>query len=667
MAVHAPQSPRRGRVRPILRSAALLLFASAVLLGTPSRVHAEDWQKLDPAELASRSCPFDTSAGAEILFRKVDIEHTLTDDGLIAHRDYYVRIKVYTEAAAQEQALVRITASERGGRISDVRGRTVLPDGSAIPLPSKSVTEDLVARGRSLKVRRTSFAMPGVKPGCILEYRFREVDESWYEEFTLQHELPARLLEYRLRPLRAEGARLQMTTFLTDATLGGRDPEGYYPVRAQKVRAFTTEPHMPPARQLQPRLLTYYTTEVKPMPAAYWRAQSKELARDFDTWTKPNNELRALSQQLTAGGGSELDRLRAIAEWCRREIRVRRSNHPDSVKAYSKRTNYDARETLRRREGSSRDLDRLFGALARAAGFDVRMLRMAVRGGLPFDQECVEVGMLTSFEIAVRVNGRWECFDPQGIALPWNMVPDDEEGQMALFCDPDSAMFLQVSIAPPRASTRSRTGSLVVDAEGGVTGDVRVELSGHWNARLRDELEDAADSVQVFRETMDWEGDWLTLEGVHFEPGAQPSDPMVVRAHVQMPAHAALAGNRLLLEPSLWWAHREPLLTGSKRRWPVLFDFAWTDHDSLTIRVPEGFQVSALEAPRPVVADGVSDFRVSMIESSPGVLSYVRTFELGQGGTLLFASDTFPELRKLFELVHDRDRATITLQPTAAR
>lgn len=669
MAEPSPRPVRRAAihraVRHRARTTVRALSLAALLSGAAGRSSAAEWEPVPPADLAATASTIDPSAGAELLFRKVSIQHDLTVDGPTSLREHHVRIKVYSEAAAQEHSLVRLTTSANGGLIYDVRGRTVLPDGSVLPLSGKSVSEAVAARRRHERIRRVSFAMPGVRPGCVIEYRYLEREGTSVELVTLQDELPARLIEYRIRPLRASGLHLQVTTFLTAATLGKRDPEGYYPVVVRNVPGFTEERHMPPASQLQPRLISYYTTEDKETPLRYWRSTSAKLAREFDSWTRANADMRALSAQLVAGASDDRARLRRIADWCRREVRVLRSTHPDSVKAHRAGSNFDARETFKRRDGSPMDLDRLFGALARAAGFDVRLLRVAVRGGMPFDQECMEIGFLPSWQIAVRIGARWESFDPQEPSLPWDMLRASEEGQLALFCDPDSAMFLETAVAPPGASVRSRSAELTLEPEGEVHGAVRVELSGHWNDALRDELEEAADSVKVFRELMDWDGDWIGLEHVRFEPGPDAWQPMRVTADVRLADHAALAGERILLEPAMWWAHREPELSAAQRRWPVLFDFAATERDSIRIHLPEGYTLDAFESPRPVHAAGVATFRATISAGGPGVLEFQRQFEMGQDGMLLFGTDSYSELKRMFELLHDRDRTTVTLSRAA--
>src|SRR5262249_28910313 len=191
-------------------------------------------------------------------------------------------------------------------------------------------------------------------------------------------------------------------------------------------------------------------------------------------------------------------------DWCRREIRVSRSNAPESLRAHHIEANKDARAVLRQRAGNAFELDLLFGALARAAGFDVRYVRVPSRRKIYFDQEMMDLRFVPSYDIAVKLDGGWRCLDAQARHLPWNMLPWDEEAQMALFCDRDSSMFIETQIPDPALSVRSRSADLTLDDEGTLEGDVQVELSGHWNAALRDALVETSDSLAAVREQLGW-------------------------------------------------------------------------------------------------------------------------------------------------------------------
>jgi hypothetical protein len=411
-------------------------------------------------------------------------------------------------------------------------------------------------------------------------------------------------------------------------------------------------------------MMVYYANEPLTTPRKFWTAKGEEGAQSFDAFARADDAMRRTAREIVAGAQGDDEKLARLVDWCRREIRVAPSSAPETLRAHHINNNPHARAVLKQRAGTAFELDLLFGALARATGFDVRYVRVASRRRIYFDQEMVDLRFLPSYDIAVRVGGRWRCFDPQARRLPWDMLPWDEESQLALLCDPDSAQFIETQYSDPAQSVRSRSGELLLDEEGTLAGEVRIELSGHWNALFYETLEGEPDSVAALREVMDWNGSWLELSDLRIEKGAREHDPARVAVRVRIASHAAPSGRRMLLEPSAWWAHREPEFGASTRKWPVEFRFAWTDRDSLRIRLPAGWKCEAVTSPRPVVAPGVGQMRTELRQQESGaVIEYRREFELGHDGQVVFPASSWAALQKLFGLFLEADRTTATLVP----
>src|SRR5262249_12095061 len=185
----------------------------------------------------------------------------------------------------------------------------------------------------------------------------------------------------------------------------------------------------------------------------------------------------------------------------------------------------------------------------------------------------------------------------------------------------------------PAQSVRSRSGELQLDEDGNLAGDVRIELTGHWNALLRETLEDATDSLAAVRELMGWEGEWMQLNDLRVDPSAEEHGPARVTVRVRIASHAVPSGHRIVLEPPAWWAHRGAGFAWSRRVWPVEFPFAWPGRDSLRIRLPAGWKCESALAPRPVSAPGVAEMRTEWREQESGaVLEVRRTYVLGYEG-----------------------------------
>ena len=663
---HRPRDLRRSRGSRLLAPWRAMAAGLLALLVAPP-AWAAKWETISKEELALRATGPDSSAGAEVLFWKVWLEDELRQNSftsmpLVSTQRHYFRIKVHTAAAAQELSRHEVELSDEG-RLVELAARTVQPDGSIAEMSASSVSRETVARRQGWERRIVTFAPPNVRPGCIIEYQYLEAHDdqlALFNTFPLQLDLPARRIVYHLRPASFEGWTHRLMAFRA-ALPPIRHEKGFQVVELSNVPAFRTEHHMPGRYQLMSWMLLYYTNQSVENPAQYWTEQAEEQSRDFQGWSRSDKALRTLAQETTAGATGDWDRLRRLAEWCRREIRVVRSNHPDSLKLLPSGT-YDARSVLAKRAANPNDANLFFGALARAAGFEVRQTLVPSRRAISFTQEMVNTMFLSHAQVAVQLDDIWRPFGPESRWLPWDMVPWDREAQLSLFCDAKAPSFLRNLVAEPARSVRSRSGELSLDENGDLAGDVAVRLTGHWNERLHEDLESEPDTLKALRQTMQWGESGVELSRLRVTRVADDREEFAATVHVRMPGHAAEAGTRLLLEPAAWWAKRAPEFAESQRTWPVAFPFAWTDIDSLRVRLPEGWSVESLPAPGPVRAAGVAVYRLSFAAAEDGrALDCVRSFEMGQGGTLYFPVESYTDLQKLNDAFMDRDRTSVSL------
>ncbi len=147
------------RARLFFCSALFALFAFLL----PAAVRAQ-FQDPTKEELSMTADPKAPDAAAVYL----NYEEK-TDDNLHYH-SVYARIKVLTDKG-KELATVEVPYTRGEQRVTDIRARTIHPDGTVVPLAGKP--EDLLAK-KSGDVQRGKrvFNLPSVEVGSILEYQY---------------------------------------------------------------------------------------------------------------------------------------------------------------------------------------------------------------------------------------------------------------------------------------------------------------------------------------------------------------------------------------------------------------------------------------------------------------------------------------------------------------
>ncbi len=160
-----------------MQSRALVsLIVPLAFISFPTFVHAQ-FQQPTKEELQMTDDPKAPGAAAVYLF----IRQT-TDDEL-HFKTYYARIKVLEEKG-KELATVEIPYERGSFKITDIKGRTIHPDGTVIPLSGKPedllVARVVVKNGEREQVDQEVFNLPGVEVGSILEYTYQiHYDDKW--------------------------------------------------------------------------------------------------------------------------------------------------------------------------------------------------------------------------------------------------------------------------------------------------------------------------------------------------------------------------------------------------------------------------------------------------------------------------------------------------------
>jgi Domain of Unknown Function with PDB structure (DUF3857) len=214
------------------RAFSLLLVAISLFLAFPISICAgnDDWKTVDPGELSLKSPTVEKDADAEALFWEIRIDDNPEGDLIFNH---YIRIKVFTDRGKESQSKIDIPFGDLPGgetKIKDIAARTIEADGSIVELKKDDVFERTIVKVSGLKVKAKSFAMPAVEPGCIIEYRWREVRvnrDASYVRLQFQRDIPVQRVEYLIKPMAYEGAGFNSITLHGNPTRFVKEKMGF--------------------------------------------------------------------------------------------------------------------------------------------------------------------------------------------------------------------------------------------------------------------------------------------------------------------------------------------------------------------------------------------------------------------------------------------------------
>ncbi len=629
------------------------------------------WRPITPAELSLKPPQSDPDADVEALFRDVRLLNEAATFGY-PHNviSEYIRLKIFTDRGRDKYGTIVIPYWGKS-IVSNIEGRTINPDGSVIELKRDSIFEKVIQQKRgALKLKAVSFAMPAVQAGSIVEYRFtRNVGEfiSRYVPLDVQSEFPVDELTFHIKPVSGVWVKwppMRIHGFGCDVGNMTTDAAGFSNITLRNIPAFHEEPYMLPEYSSKQWILLFYEENENVGTDRYWPSVGREEYKQYSLKLKVNGEARSIASEVIAGAATDDEKITRLLEYCRKNLKNIRGTEISTQQREQAKENRTAVNTLRRKEGTAQDIDFAFAALASAAGFDARPALLTDRSRFMFTPALQSRFFLDTTKIAVKVNDKWQFYDPTDHSLAPGQLRWQEQGVMALIADPKDPQFVTTPLLPAEKSAVQHVGALKLSLEGALEGDVRQYYLGNKAASWRERfgLANDAERENALREELKHRFPEFELTGVTFNVPPDLTKGIGVYYHIVVPRYAQRTGKRMFVMPGFFEAGFNALFVDIIRRQPIYFDYPWSEVDSLELQLPEGYQLDHPNAPSPINVPSVLAYSVAISVTNTNKLIYRREFSFGGNKIPLFDSKAYPALKQVFDTIHDGDNHILTLK-----
>jgi|HubBroStandDraft_6_1064221.scaffolds.fasta_scaffold96517_2 hypothetical protein len=668
-----------------MRKLRLLLFLLCIARYSPAEIQRPidiAWLPLTDAERNMKSPAVEKDAGVEALFWRVHVrDEFMSGQELRRVLYHYVRLKVFDEKGKEKASTIELPFNDKTAIVS-VRGRTIKADGTELELKKDSVFERDVVRAGRTRYKVKSFAMPGVEPGAIVEYRWQELRNEpslMYTRLQFQREYPVQKVTYFIQPLPARYTSYQMfsTPFHCKPSPLNREDDGFVSTTLENVPAFHEEPMMPGEPNVRPWLLLMYRDAGKLQePDKYWANAGKQMYNDdFKAALKPNDDIRQAAATAVAGAANDDQKVASLIKYVRKNVRglfssdVTEAERAKILKDLPKTRLRTSAEVLKSGIGTSNEMNTLFAAMATSVGLDTRPALVADREDIVFAPGLADSYFLPNVDMAVQLGGKWALRDVSARLLPSNMVSWREEGMQVLLTDPKKPVFIESPISPPEISAVVRSGKFTLSEDGTIEGDIDERYSGHKAVERRSDLQNEEEARRLER---------FKARFTSVYPDAEVSDPKIENAddpektlkltcHLKIAGYAQRTGKRLLLQPLFFQRGVPPLFAAADRHYPVVFPYGWLEQDTVSITLPSGFALDNAGNPGPLDFGPPGSYQLKMVVKDGHEFVCSRELVFGKGGYLTYPVETYAKVKGVFDEVHRRDDVTISLkQATAA-
>ncbi|MFZ1682552.1 MAG: DUF3857 domain-containing protein [Candidatus Zixiibacteriota bacterium] len=593
-------------------------FVIAILLITLTAPAAYSSRKSDTPDFAFDSIPatawipVDDSMlsghGAVMLFEKVTVDDFVKTD-YSTMLTTYCRVRI---ASTQGRSAADITIPYyfRDQKVKFVRGRTIRHNGDTVNLAPEQVIEREAVKAQGLKIKQTSFSMPGVSDDCIIEYAYKLQLPQPYSLWLLQKDLPLLKAELHWILAAAGGdkmfldfgffginwtpnyAILNMSRKVQVQRLPSLKEVKEFVFIADSVPAFEEESWSLPDRALKGQVRMYYGTAST--PTAFWSEEAPYIAGRVSRYVGKSKNIKAQAK-LIDSTKSTSEKIAIAYDWVKsRFINVSYLKEDDPVLKKAKYQTID--ESFKSGYCERQGINFIFCDLLREMNIDAKIIWVRDRDEDLFVPEA-KYWQFDRTLVAVQDTGAWSFYCPGDIYLSAGQLPWYNEGISGLLGTTDSDPLL---VVPFSASSKNRTTRLVqvsLNADMELTGSVGERRTGQSARALRVLVHDVSEAergntvkTEVAKLITQAEIDSVTIENVD-----SVNLPIKLKYQVKYPSlSSGFVAGRLLVKPFELMQTTEDPFVAQTRQNTIVMEYAAETDEALSIELPDGWKVEGL-------------------------------------------------------------------------
>lgn len=623
----------------------------------------DEWLPIDPAELRMTSEPLAPGAPAIYLYRQVD----RSDAGRTRHTEFnYFRIKILTEEG-RKYANVEIPYSRAVSQISGIRARTIHADGSIVNFEGK-ILENTIVKSKAQKYLAKTFAMPDVQVGSIVEYHYTYDFEDYYiywSKWMVSEDLFTKKAVFSLKPYEKFAVQWNWPAGLPPGT----DPPKLGPdlivrMTAVNVPAFQEEDHMPPENELKFLVNFVYSEDgFESEPDRFWKKYGEKQNKQTEKFVDRRKAMEQADSQIISPSDSADAKLRKIYARCQQVKNLDFERRQDRAKEEKIKPNENVEDVWKKGVGSGHDVNLLFLALVRAAGFEAYYVRLSGRSEYFFNQKRMNTAQLDADTVLVKSEGKDLYLDPATKFAPYGLMPWPETGVAGLRLDKQGGTWIQTEVPESSTCKVVRQADLKLNEEGGLEGQVKVTHTGleALDRRLGQRFGDATQRKEYLEEELKNVIPATAEVELKNKPDWDSSDEKLVAEYdVKIPGWASSAGRHVVLPLGLFAGAQKHVFEHTQRTHAIYFSYMFQTEDQTKITLPAGWKVGSL--PTEVHLDATAaEYRIQA-EKKENALQVTRTL---RSDIVLYQPSVYPALRDFYQKVRSGDEQQVVLQPGA--
>ena len=610
----------------------------------------QDFRPATAEELAMKDVSYAPGAAAVVL------DWVEVDDDTESFAAEYYRIKILTDDGKKyaDVEVPYLAGYPVSGRVTDISARTIQPDGTIVPFDGK-VYDKVVFKAGGLRLRAKTFSLPAVQAGSIIEYRYQRrwaarmlLNTLW----TIQRDIPVLHASMSLKPYDSRG---EFTSFFTYHNL----PPGKVPTKGKRmtyeleltnVPAYQAEDLAPPEESLKSRVNFYYT-DSRVDPSNFWTAQAEQWNKSIESYIGKPRAVATHAEPLK--GRDAMETLRNVYA---KVQTFRNLSFEDETKADDKK---NAADVIAKGEGYRSEINRAFVALARAAGVEADVVRVAPRDRFFFSPNVPDAEQMEGEIALATIAGVDHYFDPGTPTAPFGIVswPKSNVPGLRIAKGAQPVMRTHADQKPEQAVMR-RSADLRLSGDV-LEGAVTATFTGQeaLRRRLRTWGDDEATRTKDLEdEARTWFPDGATVKLTEVTGEKSYAEPLVVKFDVTLANVVSSAGSRTVLPISVFASNSKNPFAPATRTHPIYFPYPRREEDHVKLTLPDALSLAAV--PPPAKLDAGALQYANEVKQNGAEVTFTRSMSVD---TMLVEQQYYRSLRNFYSSMVTADQKPLVL------
>lgn len=566
-------------------------------------------------------------------------------------------------------------------KVSGLRGWCIPAQGKDYEVKDKEAAEVSLPKiaGSELisDVKEKMLQIPAADPGNVVgyEYDIEEQPMVLQSVWRFQREIPGRELHFSLElPPGWEYKTFWINYPEVKPTQSGNQSQWV----VSDVKAIRHEAEMPPIEGVAGQMAVSFFPPggASASGVSSWLEMGKWYLNLTSGRRDASPQITQQVASLTASAKTPLEKMKALAHFVQRDIRYVAIEL--GIGGYQP---HAASEVFAHHYGDCKDKATLMSSMLSQIGIESFYVVINDERGSVIPATPPSVGGFNHVVLAIRLPdgvtdpslvaiaphprlGHLLYFDPTNELTPFGEIGGYLQENYGLLVTPEGGELVELPKQAPAMNSIQRAGTLTLDLNGTLKGEVVETRMGDraWSEReqLRTVTKDAdrikpiedllAGSLSLFRVTK------ATVTNLN-----QTDQPFGFNYTFEAMGYAKNAGGLLLVRPRVLGIKTSGLLeTKEPRKFPIEFEGPSHDTDTFDIALPTGLVVD--DVPPPVDADyGFASYH-SKTEVKGNVIHYSRTFEVKELSVPVAKAD---DLKRFYRIIAGDERNTVVLKAAA--